>query len=137
MGPPRLKVEILPGLSTIILAFEFLYIDNAFVVGANQKFASAIIIPDFAKLKEWAQEKGIEAVSNGDLIANADVIALIHKEVSRINESLAPHEQVKKEQLAADDWSVANGLLSQTLKLKRKALKEKYASQIESIYENS
>ena len=64
-------------------------------------------------------------------------MALIHKEVAKVNESLAPHEQIKREQLAADDWSVANGLLSQTLKLKRKALNAKYASLIEAIYENA
>ena len=115
---------------------ESRYIDNAFVVGANQKFASAIIVPDFAHLKEWASENGVKG-SNEELIKDPKVVALIHKEVSRINETLAPHEQIKREQLAADDWSVANGLLSQTLKLKRKALKEKYASLIDSIYENA
>ena len=75
--------------------------------------------------------------SNEELIKDPKVVALIHKEVVKVNEGLAPHEQIKREQLAADDWSVANGLLSQTLKLKRKALNAKYASQIEAIYENS
>ena len=115
---------------------ESRYIDNAFVVGANQKFASAIIVPDFARLKEWAADNGVKG-SNEELIKDPKVVALIHKEVVKVNEGLAPHEQIKREQLAADDWSVANGLLSQTLKLKRKALNAKYASQIEAIYENS
>jgi long-chain acyl-CoA synthetase len=106
------------------------------VVGANQKFASAIIIPDFAALKEWAKDNGVQASSNQELIKDPKVVDLIHKEVARINEELAFHEQIKREQLAADDWSVANGLLSQTLKLKRKALKEKYADLIDIIYES-
>ncbi len=115
---------------------ESRYIDNAFVVGANQKFASAIIVPDFARLKEWAADNGVKG-GNEELIKDPKVVALIHKEVAKVNESLAPHEQIKREQLAADDWSVANGLLSQTLKLKRKALNSKYASLIEAIYENA
>ncbi len=115
---------------------ESRYIDNAFVVGANQKFASAIIVPDFARLKEWAADNGVKG-GNEELIKDPKVVALIHKEVAKVNESLAPHEQIKREQLAADDWSVANGLLSQTLKLKRKALNAKYASLIEAIYENA
>ena len=113
---------------------ESRYIDNAFVVGANQKFASAIIVPDFARLKEWAADNGIKG-TNEELIRNPEVIALIHKEVAKVNAELAFHEQIKREQLAADDWSVANGLLSQTLKLKRKALNAKYASLIDVIYE--
>ncbi|MBP5795611.1 MAG: hypothetical protein J6W07_02070, partial [Bacteroidales bacterium] len=94
------------------------------------------IVPDFSHLKDWAAENGIKG-GNEELIKDPKVIALIHKEVSKVNESLAPHEQIKREQLAADDWSVANGLLSQTLKLKRKALNAKYASLIESIYDNA
>ena len=113
---------------------ESRYIDNAFVVGANQKFASAIIVPDFARLKEWAADKGIKG-TNEELIKNPEVIALIHKEVAKVNGELAFHEQIKREQIAADDWSVANGLLSQTLKLKRKALNAKYAPLIDLIYE--
>ena len=103
-------------------------------MGANQKFASAIIVPDFARLKEWAADNGIKG-TNEELIRNPEVIALIHKEVAKVNAELAFHEQIKREQLAADDWSVANGLLSQTLKLKRKALNAKYASLIDVIYE--
>ena len=113
---------------------ESRYIDNAFVVGANQKFASAIIVPDFARLKEWAADNGIKG-TNEELIKNPKVIALIHDEVAKVNKDLAFHEQIKREQLAADDWSVANGLLSQTLKLKRKALNAKYAPLIDIIYE--
>ena len=113
---------------------ESRYIDNAFVVGANQKFASAIIVPDFARLKEWAADNGIKG-TNEELIKNPKVIALIHDEVAKVNKDLAFHEQIKREQLAADDWSVANGLLSQTLKLKRQALNAKYAPLIDIIYE--
>ncbi|MBQ0077972.1 MAG: AMP-binding protein, partial [Bacteroidales bacterium] len=111
------------------------YIDNAFVVGENEKFASAIIVPDFERLREWAKKKGIEAGSNEEMIAREEVAVLIHKEVEVVNKTLAFHEQIKREQLAAEDWSVANGLLSQTLKLKRKNLKELYAQLINFIYE--
>lgn len=114
---------------------ESVYIDNAFVVGENQKFASAIIVPDFAKLGEWAAKKGLKFASREEMIASEAVAALIHGEVQAVNSTLAFHEQIKREQLAADEWSVANGLLSQTLKLKRNNLKKKYEEKIKAIYE--
>lgn len=114
---------------------ESRYVDNAFVVGENEKFASAIIVPDFSALCGWAEDNGIKVTSKEELVKIPEVIALVHKEVESANKELAFHEQVKREQIVADDWSVANGLLSQTLKLKRKALKAKYAPLISVIYD--
>ena len=68
------------------------------------------------------------------MIKNKNVMNLIHKQVNKVNSTLAPHECIKKECLASDDWSVQNDLLSQTLKLKRKNLYKHYKNQIESLF---
>lgn len=109
------------------------YIENAFVFGENQKFASAIIVPDKGKIRELAKSKGI--VSDDDkLLENADVLKFLSGEVEKVNASLAPYENIKRPRFSFDSWTVDNGLLSQTLKLKRKNLQEKYKEQISEIY---
>lgn len=109
------------------------YIENAFVCGENQKFASAIIVPDKEKIKAFASSKGISS-DDDKLLENADVLKFLSSEVEKVNESLAPYENIKRPQFSFDSWTVENGLLSQTLKLKRKNLQEKYKEQIAEIY---
>ncbi len=110
------------------------YIENCIVIGSNEKFTSAIIIPNKSKIIAWATDKKIEFTSPDELLNNSLVIKLIKKDVEKVNGLLAPHEQVKKEQLIFDEWSVDNNMLSQTLKLKRKNVIKKYSKIIDSIY---
>ncbi len=110
------------------------YIENAMVIGERQKFASAIIVPDFQALTDWAKHQKISFDSHDDLIHKQPVVDFIHQEVEKVNRQLAFHEQIKRERLACDEWTVANNLLSQTLKLKRARLMEKYDSLIKEIY---
>ncbi len=110
------------------------FIENCVVFGADQKFASAVIIPEMDRLHFWAAKHNISYENNDELIANPKVIAKIHAEVEKVNAVVAPHECIKRERLANDEWNTANGMLSQTLKLKRKNVHAKYASIIEEIY---
>lgn len=112
------------------------YIENCIVIGENQKFPSAIIIPNFNKLHYWAAKHRINYQNNDDLIANPKVTAKIRKEVEKVNARLAPHEQIRKERNINEEWSVHNNTLSQTLKLKRSVILKKYAALIEEIYKN-
>ncbi len=112
------------------------YIENCIVIGENQKFPSAIIVPNFNKLHYWAAKHKINYENNDELIENSAVINKIGREIERVNKSLAPHEQIRKEKLVNDDWSIQNNILSQTLKLKRSSLHKKYMKQIEEIYSN-
>ncbi len=113
---------------------ETLYIENCIVVGANQKFATALIIPNFEKMKIWATKNKLNITSNDELIQNKMVINKINKEINEINKTLAAFEQIKREVLINDEWSVANGMLSQTLKLKRNNITKKYKEVIDNIY---
>ena len=110
------------------------YIDNAFVFGADEKFASAIIIPSAPKLREFAATKGIKAEKDEDLLKAAPVVELLGKEVAAVNARLAAHENIKRQVYVFDAWTPDNGMLSQTLKPKRRNLMKKYAKEITEIY---
>jgi long-chain acyl-CoA synthetase len=110
------------------------YIENCMVVGENQKFASAIVIPDFSRLHFWASKHGVHYTDNNDLISNPDVQQRINKEIEKVNSILAPHEQIKRPRFINDEWTPLNEMLSQTLKLKRHNIKTKYADLITEIY---
>lgn len=110
------------------------YIENCIVIGENQKFASAIIIPDFERLHYWAAKHDVNYTDNSDLAKNPKVIAKIHSLVEDVNHRIAPHENIKRERIVSDEWSVSNGMLSQTLKLKRAKLMSKYADIVNDIY---
>lgn len=110
------------------------YIENAFVCGENQKFASAIIVPDKGKLKTFAKSRHLNLKTDEDLLNNEQILQLLHNEVETVNKGLAAHENIKRERFVFDDWNTENGLLSQTLKLKRKNLVEKYTAIMAEIY---
>lgn len=113
---------------------ESQYIENAIAVGEYQKIVSAIVCPEFSKLKEYAKEHGISYTDDADLIANPAIVRLFHDEIEVANKELAPHENVKRFRLVTDEWTIANDLLSQTLKLKRRNILKKYEKLIEEIY---
>ena len=112
------------------------YIENCMVVGENQKFASALIIPNISKLHFWAAKHKVQYTDNQELISNTEVVKKINREIEKVNSKLAAHEQVKRVKLIIDEWTPLNDMLSQTLKLKRNKIKAKYADTISEIYKN-
>ncbi len=110
-------------------------IEQCMVYGADRKYPSALIIPDFNALKRICTEKHIAAGSRAEMLADSGVISLLHAEVLKVNANLAQHEQLRKEQFIDDSWGIDNGMLSQTLKLKRANVQKKYAAAIELSYE--
>ncbi len=110
------------------------YIENAMVVGENQKIAAALILVDKKKITEYLKENNLDVPQDSIMSKCPEVIKLIHEEVEKANKHLAPHENVKKFKIVDDDWSPANGMLSQTLKLKRKEIFKKYKDLIDDIY---
>lgn len=111
------------------------FIENVMVIGENEKFASAIIVPQFDKLETWSKKRKIKNVNTPEkLIQHPDIINLIKKEVALVNKTLADHEQIKCFQMVPDSWSTATGELSQTLKLKRRVIYEKYDDLCRTIY---
>jgi long-chain acyl-CoA synthetase len=112
------------------------FISSSLVVGENEKYCSAIIVVNFPRLKAWADSNGHQDLTKEDILANSTVIHMLNRKVEGINKTLADYEAVKRPVYLFDEWSVANGLLSQTLKPKRSVLHEHYAEQIAHIYNN-
>lgn len=112
------------------------YIDQIMVVGANEKVAAAIIAPNFNTLHYWALKHRLHYRDNNELIMMPEVIKKYHETLEDFNKELAPHEQIKKFRLVAEEWTAINGLLSPTLKLKRNVLQKKYEAVIAEIYEH-
>ncbi|MBQ0015904.1 MAG: hypothetical protein KBT04_02845, partial [Bacteroidales bacterium] len=110
------------------------YVEQAMVVGANEKFAAAIIAPNFNTLHYWALKHKLHYRDNADLITQPQVLTKFQEIIDKYNPNFAAHEQIKKFKLVADDWTTASGLLSPTLKLKRNILSNKYKELIQDIY---
>ncbi len=114
---------------------ESAFIDQVMVVGEHQKFASALLVPDFKYLKEWCTE---HKIPNGrereELIAVPEVVTVFNEEIAKINQRLNDWERLKRVRIVPDDWSPATGELSASLKLKRKVVASRYEKLLESIY---
>jgi long-chain acyl-CoA synthetase len=113
---------------------ESILIDQVIVIGDHEKFASALISPNFEYLHDWCYEKRIHFIDNNELILLPEVQAFFQKEVKEINKGLGQHEEIKRFRLVPDTWSPQTGELSQTLKLRRKFIESKYKDLIESIF---
>jgi long-chain acyl-CoA synthetase len=110
------------------------FIEQVMVVGENEKFASALISPNFPFLHEWAAQNEIQFRDNQELITIKEVIEKYRQEVNEVNENLGEHEKIKRIRLVEEEWSPQTGELSPTLKLKRKPLHEQYKHILEEIY---
>ncbi len=113
---------------------ESIYIEQVMVVGEHEKFASALISPNFAYISEWLETLTRSAPQKDALIEDPEVLRVIGEEVRRLNENIREPERILRFKLVADEWSPATGELSPTLKLRRKFIAEKYRTQIEQIY---
>ncbi len=109
-------------------------IDQVMVIGANEKFASALISPNFPLIHDWAAENKIHFEDNKELIEKPEIIEKIKKEVAIVNKTLGSHEQINRIRLVCEEWTPASGELSPTLKLRRNAVAVKYQHLIDDIY---
>ena len=110
------------------------WIEQIVVVGENQKFAGALIIPSFTELKNWCVTQNIKYTTPEDIIQNPEVLKLMAKEVQELNKGLGETEKIKKHVLLADEWTVGNGLITPTLKVRRRAITNKYKDVIEKMF---
>ena len=116
---------------------ESRFIEQIMVVGENQKFPAAFIVPNFSYIREWIKVQKIEITdtSNKAICESKIVITKINEEVSVFNKGYGNWEQIKKVALFDTEFSVEGGELTPTLKLKRKIILEKYKEKFEEIYD--
>lgn len=110
------------------------FIENIIVLGENKQFAAALIIPDFITLESWAKRNNITFESKEDLLQKPKVVSLFKKLVDKNNKYFGDYEKVRKYILLSDDWTVENGFLSPTLKLKRNFIQAHYQEIISKLF---
>ncbi len=113
---------------------ESIFIEQAMVVGESEKFASALISPNFDYLHMWAHDHKIHFRDNKELVLDKQVLKVIQKEVAKTNNLIGQHEQIKRFRIVCEPWTSASGELSPTLKLKRRILYARYAKILREIY---
>lgn len=111
------------------------YIENIIVMGAGEKFVSALIVPAFPYLQTWCEENGIDASNHEAMIENNQVKEMLLKVVEKQNQQLSHTEQIKKFELLPNEWSVDTGEMTPKLSLKRKVIMGKNKEAIRRIYE--
>lgn len=113
---------------------ESMFVEQVMVVGSEQKFVGALIIPSFPTLKDWCRQQGIVYTSNENLIREERVIDMYKELIESFNKFFNHVEQIKKFELLPYEWSVETGEMTPKLSLKRKVVVEKYKDAIERIY---
>lgn len=113
---------------------EDIYIDMVAVIGNERKFVSALIVPNFEALEEYAQANSINYSSRVDLIAKDEIKDFIYARVELKQVAFTSFEKIKKFVLLPNPFTIENGELTNTLKLRRKNILENYNEEIESMY---
>ena len=106
----------------------------AAILGDRRKFPAVIVSPNFPLLEEWARTNGIPFASRRELVANPKVQSLYDGIVEGINQNLARFEKLKRVMLVADEFTVDNGALTPTMKLRRRVIEDRYRQQIDDLY---
>lgn len=110
-------------------------IDQIMVTGEHEKFASALISPDFKYFDDWKKSGKISFSNQTELIQQPAVLSFFSAEIDRLNKKLSLHERVSRFRLVEDEWTPATGELSPTLKLRRQFILDKYQELIARIYQ--
>ncbi|RLD41548.1 MAG: long-chain fatty acid--CoA ligase [Bacteroidetes bacterium] len=110
------------------------FIDQIMVVGENQKFAAALLVPDFEYLKSWCKIKEVKYTSNKEMINNKDVKARYKKEIDCFNKQFGDSEKIKKWTLIDHEWTIDSGEITANLKVKRSHIHKKFEKIILGLF---
>jgi len=111
------------------------YIDQFVLIGDRRMFLSALIVPDFEALKEYADSHNIQYKTNNDLVDIKEIYDLLDEELGKFQKNLANFERIRKFALLDKPFTLETGELTPTLKLKRKVIEDRYKNLIEGMYQ--
>lgn len=114
---------------------ESLFIDQMIVVGENQKFAGALIVPDFTFLKSYCERKEIPFGSNEEVIRNPVIRKRVQKEIDKYNKQFGDTEKIKSWELMDAEWTLESGEITPTIKLRRSYISKKYEEKIKKLFD--
>jgi len=107
---------------------------EAVVIGEKRKFPAVMIVPYFPLLEDWAQANQVVFAERSELVANPKVLALYEGIVEDLNHGLARFERLKKIILLPQEFSVSDGTLTASMKLRRRVVEDRYREQIDALY---
>lgn len=113
---------------------ESLLIEQIMVLGENQKYPSAFIVPSWDNLKTWCSRKDIAYTTDAEMIKNPEVIQKFQEEIDFYNQGFGQWERIKKFEIMPNSWGIDSGEMTPTLKLKRKIILNKYSEQYLRLY---
>ncbi len=117
------------------LLVESPFIDAALVIGEHQKFAAALIVPDFNHLRSYCQDKNIPSGSEQEMISHPEIKKRYQKEVHEFNKKLGSYEHIRRYELMDSEWSVQSGELTANMKLRRNFICSKYKKTIDKMFD--
>lgn len=111
------------------------YIDQVAIIADQRKFVSALIVPEFRMIEEWAREHHIKFESREDLCASKEIYDMMKERIDTLQQQLAHYEQIKRFTLLPHHFSMENGELTNTLKLRRSVICKNYKDEIDKMFE--
>ncbi|MEW5900669.1 MAG: AMP-binding protein, partial [Acidobacteriota bacterium] len=111
------------------------YIANAVVIGDRRRFISALVVPNFEKLEEYAKFSNIAFQDRRELVKNEQIVNFLKAEIDRMTPNLASYERIKRIGLLERDFEIGKGEMTPTLKIKRNIVQQIYKALIDSLYE--
>lgn len=111
------------------------FIDQVAVIADQRKFVSALIVPEFRLVEDWAREHHIAFSSRDDLCANEQVKKMLQERINTLQQQLAYYEQIKRITLLPHHFSMESGELTNTLKIRRPIINKNYQAEIDKMYE--
>jgi long-chain acyl-CoA synthetase len=113
------------------------YIAEIVIVGNKRKFPAALVVPDFDKLLIWCREKSVPTDTRDDMTSHPKVMEFILAQIEDLSGGFANYERIKKITILAKEFTIANGELTPTLKVRRRAIESRYKHLIDEMYQES
>ena len=110
------------------------YIDEVAVIGDQRKYVTALVVPNLSQLRKWAESKGIEDLGAESLAKNPEAIEFLQSEIDKVQKDVADYEKIKKITLLPHHFSIMNGEVTNTMKVRRPIVAKRYAKEIEAMY---
>lgn len=110
------------------------YIDEAAVIGDQRKFVTALIVPNLSQLRKWAEEKGINYEDTEKFVSDPQVVNFMMDQINLVQQGVADYEKIKRITLLPHHFSIMNGEVTNTMKVRRPVVAKRYAKEIEAMY---
>ena len=120
-------------IESLVLVDKF--VDQIAIIANERKFVSALIVPEFRLLEDWAKDNGVKVESREQLCQNPKIIKMMTERIHTLQQQLAPYEQIKRFTLIAHHFSMESGELTNTLKIRRPVIYKNFKEVIDKMYE--